>query len=264
MQFTQTNKRLYVEPHAKINLGLLIKGKRADGYHLLETLLYPLLHLRDKMRIEISGSPGCAIELTGIALDGDPSDNLCVKAYQALEKKIGALPGINIHLEKHIPAGAGLGGGSSNAAFTLRGINELLELGLDKEVLSEIAAGLGADVPFFLYDEPMLASGIGTELELFPIELPYEIRLITPPIHSSTVAAYKALDYRQFDPNRSLAQLLREPVLHWAQCLVNDLEVPVFQLIPELAEIKRNFYKEGAVYACMSGSGSAVFALFEK
>ncbi len=254
--------QLTLYPHAKINLGLFIKGKRPDGYHELETLIYPIKELYDELTLSIQTAPGCSIEVSGRGLDGDPQQNLCVRAYQMLAEAGNDLPGIHIDLHKRIPAGAGLGGGSADAAFTLRGINELCGLGLSQQQLAELAAQLGADVPFFIYGEPMLASGIGTELTPFPITFPYEIRLFAQSIHSSTVAAYKALDYRLFDPTRDLKAVLNLPVTQWAAHLHNDLEVPVFAMYPELATLKEQLYAHGATYAGMSGSGSAMFGLF--
>lgn len=256
--------QLTLHPHAKINLGLFIKGKRADGYHLLETLLYPIKGLYDDLTLQLSEQEGCHMSLAGRELDGNPDDNLCVKAYNLLRESVGALPGVGIALHKRIPAGAGLGGGSADAAYTLRGLNQLCQLGLSQDDLVELAAKLGADVPFFIYGEPMLATGIGTELAAFPVEMEHEIRLFAQPIHSSTVAAYKALDYRLFDPSRSLREALAKPVEEWGAHLHNDLEVPVFAMYPELATIKAELYAHGALYAAMSGSGSAMFGIFSK
>lgn len=249
---------------AKINLGLLIKGKRPDGYHLLETLFLPVPDLHDTMEVLPEGTAGqCRLELEGIRLDGDPESNLVTMAYRALEAKAGGLPGVHVRLKKNIPAGAGLGGGSSNAASMLLAMNELAGLGLSREELAPLAAKLGADVPFFLYATPMLATGTGTDLVPFELDLPYRIQLLLPPIHSSTIAAYRALDFRMFDPKRSLPELLSLPVKEWKDHLPNDLEVPVFGLHPEIAGYKARLYEQGAVYAAMSGSGSACFGLFE-
>ncbi len=250
-------------PYAKINLGLFITGKRSDGYHLLETLLYPFTALEDELSLTASTADGCSLSIEGIHLTGNPRDNLCVRAYHFLEQRMGKLGGVHIHLKKGIPAGAGLGGGSSDAAFTLKGLNELFSLKLEIAELAQIGAMLGADVPFFLYGKPLLASGIGTELSSIDLNMPYEIRLITPPIHSSTLAAYQALDYKHCVHQHSLAEILKLPIDKWKDLLINDLEVPVFQLYPELKTIKQSFYDQGALYAAMSGSGSAVFGLFE-
>ncbi len=249
-------------PPAKINLGLFIKGKRPDGYHLLETLMYPLPQLCDTLQLTESAGE-LSLEMEGIEIEGDIQTNLCIKAYRLLQKRFPDLSPVHIFLKKNIPAGAGLGGGSSDAAATLKGVNSLFNLGLSIAELAEMAAQLGADVPFFLYEKPMLATGIGTDLHEFDIDLPYRIELITPPIHSSTVAAYKALDYTKCDASRDLGEILSLPVDTWQKYLENDLEVPVFSLYPELAKIKAELYEKGAVYAAMSGSGSAVFGLFE-
>ncbi|MBX7241587.1 MAG: 4-(cytidine 5'-diphospho)-2-C-methyl-D-erythritol kinase [Bacteroidia bacterium] len=250
-------------PNCKINLGLLIKGKRADGYHLLETVMYPVFDLKDKLEIRESKGDG-SFSVSGIELSGDATDNLCLKAFRILRERFPDLPPVDIHLEKNIPAGAGLGGGSSDAAFTLQGINTLFQLGLSDAALAKAGEKLGADVPFFIYNTPLLATGIGTDFEKVEINLTgYSVRILTPPIHSSTVAAYKALDYRMFNPERSLISVLGRPVTEWKELLENDLEVPVFGLYPELARIKQQLYEEGAVYAAMSGSGSAVFGIFK-
>lgn len=255
---------IFLQPPAKINLGLFIKGKRADGYHLLETVLYPLPDLCDELWLDpVAGTGRCTLSLGGIELDGEVEDNLCIKAYHLLLERFPVLPSIHIRLNKHIPAGAGLGGGSSDAAATLRGLKELFSLAITAGELAEMAGRLGADVPFFIYDKPLLATGTGTDLHAIELDMPYRIELITPPIHSSTIAAYKALDYRMFDPARDLRAVLRQPVSEWPRYLDNDLETPVFHLYPQLAEIKQSLYDQGAVYAAMSGSGSAVFGLFE-
>lgn len=249
-------------PPAKINLGLLILGKYPNGYHQLETLMVAAPALRDRLELVPASGPGCTFELSGIPLDGSTADNLCVRAYNLLAEAVPDLPGVTIRLEKGIPAGAGLGGGSADAAHTLRGINELFGLNLPVTRLHDMAARLGADVPFFLYDQPMLASGTGTTLEPFPLDLPFRLHIETPPIHSATMAAYKGLNLTECDPGRSLRHLLAQPVALWRDVLVNDLEQPVFRMYPELAEIKARLYAEGAIYAAMSGSGSAVFGLF--
>jgi len=251
-----------LHPHAKVNLGLLIKGKRPDGYHLLETLLYPVYSLADRLEIVPITGESPQLSLSGIQVDGPVDENLCIKAWKALKKEVPSLPSVHIKLEKHIPAGAGLGGGSSDAAHTLKGLNELFELGWTADQLAPIAAQLGADVPFFLYDSPMIASGIGTELVPYTVTQRFELRVYPQPFHSSTVAAYKALHYQDFDPNRDLKALLDLPLSAWGDQLPNDLEVPVFGLYPQLAGVKADLYAQGAVYAAMSGSGSAMLALF--
>lgn len=254
---------LLLRPHAKINLGLIIQGKRSDGYHLLETLLFPITHFQDELTISSSSKSGCDFHLEGRELDGKPEDNLVVRAYKALKAKVPDLPGARINLKKQIPAGAGLGGGSSDAAFTLRGLRELFELSISDKELEEVAASLGADVPFFLYDNPLFAEGIGTELSRFALEMPHRIELISPDIHSSTIGAYKALDVNKLKPGRKLKPVLSSPIDTWREQLDNDLESVVFDMHPRIKEIKEDLYKQGAIYAAMSGSGSAVFGIFE-
>lgn len=247
-------------PHGKVNLGLIIKGKREDGYHLLETLMVPI-DLNDRLVLE-KRPAGCSLEVVGIEIDAISEDNLCWRAWKVLKDARPEMGGVHIHLEKGIPAGAGLGGGSSDAAFTLKGLNQLYDLGLTNAELADYAARLGADCPFFIYGEPMLATGTGTTLEAFPLELPYDIRVVTSEIHSSTPAAYNGLDWSELNTATDLRELLRLPVSDWKSHLRNDLEGPVFKIYPELAETKARLYAEGAIYAAMSGSGSAVFGLF--
>ena len=256
---------MIIQAPAKINLGLFIKRRLPNGYHELETLLYPLDQPIDRLSIEASGQDTCTLSMSGRPIDGDLSDNLVVRAWEALKAKIPQLPGVTVHLSKRIPAGAGLGGGSADAAALLKGANVLFELNQSDKELAHIAATLGADIPFFIYQKPMLASGTGTTLEAFPLELSdYRIELFTPAIHSSTVAAYKGLDPKSFKPHRDLAAILKQPISTWRKDLSNDLEDAVFQKYPKLSRIKAELYSRGAVYAAMSGSGSAVFGLFER
>lgn len=253
-------------PNAKINLGLIIKGRRPDGYHLMETVFVPVAQLTDVLELQAIEVEGCVLHLNGIALDGPQTDNLVMRAYLALaaflEAQGRSLPGVGISLTKRIPAGAGLGGGSADAAFTLRGLNDLFHLNLSVSEMEQIARPLGADVPFFLHNQPILARGIGNEFEEIPLALPYRIELITSEIHSSTPAAYRNLNLADCDPDRDLRSILALPDHAWRYALPNDLEKPVFAQYPELAQTKQRLYNDGAVYAAMSGSGSAVFGLF--
>ncbi|MFN0200313.1 MAG: 4-(cytidine 5'-diphospho)-2-C-methyl-D-erythritol kinase [Bacteroidia bacterium] len=251
---------LILFPNVKINLGLLIKGKLPNGYHLLETVFYPVSQLYD--RLELRESSEFVLNMAGIDLQGKVEENLCYKAYQLVKEHYPKLPNVQIDLTKNIPAGAGLGGGSSDAASTILGLNELFALKMTQEKMAQMGAKLGADVPFFIYNRPMFAAGIGTDLQAIELELPYRIELITPPIHSSTVAAYKALNYQQFDATRDLQSIISQPISAWKDLLVNDLEIPVFEMYPQLKQIKAELYEKGAIYAAMSGSGSAVFGLF--
>lgn len=259
-----TEKRIQLRPNAKINLGLIIKGRRADGYHLLETVFIPVFDLTDQLSMHAIPGDTSRLVLKGIEIEGDLNDNLCLRAYRLLKQKFSDLAAVEIVLEKGIPAGAGLGGGSSDAASVLLGLNKLFELGMSKEELVPLAAQLGADVPFFLFNRPILAKGIGTEFEEIELDFPYRIKLVTSTIHSSTVGVYQGLDHSQLDYGRDLREILQQNPKHWPESLVNDLEKPVFERHPGLATTKAKLYEEGAVYAAMSGSGSAVFGLFKR
>lgn len=224
--------------------------------------MLPVPDLHDTLMLTASDTVGVKLGMSGILIEGDSKDNLCIKAYNELRSLVPELPGVSIQLEKGIPAGAGLGGGSSDAAFTLKGLNELFSLGVPIEDLAKIGAKLGADIPFFLYNRPLLASGIGTEFEEIELDFPYRIEMVLSGIHSSTIETYKALDYRMFDSQRDLKSVLAQPVETWRTDLSNDLEIPVFERHPKLTKIKTDLYTQGAVYAAMSGSGSAMFGLF--
>lgn len=254
---------LQLASNAKINLGLLIKGRRPNGYHEVETLLYPV-KLADNMFFERASGKEASILMDGIQVPMAPEENLVFRAVKALEKEVGPLHGFRIRVEKQIPAGAGLGGGSSNAATALKGLNQLFELGLSIDELAQISRPLGADVPFFLYNRPMLATGIGQDMEPYDIEIPYDIGLVTPGIHSSTAEAYKGLFLEELDSTRSLKAMLAHPIEEWKDALVNDLEVPVFADFPLLSRLKNDLYVQGAAYVSMTGTGSGIFAFFEK
>lgn len=202
--------------------------------------------------------------ISGLNIPGDPQENLCLNAWALLKTafpdRIGC---VRLELRKQIPAGAGLGGGSSDAAATLRLLNDAFELGLSAAELAPFAAQLGADVPFFLYDGPMFAEGIGDRLAPWPDVPPFRIEIKTPDVHSDTATAYRNLDLAQCDPNRDLRAVLRQPPERWRGALVNDFEREVFARFPELAELKRAFYERGAAYASMTGSGAAIYGLFE-
>ncbi len=258
-------------PNAKINIGLNVLEKREDGFHNLETLFYPILDGPLDI-LEIVEAPELSMHQYGIEYPGDPMDNLCIKAYNAIKADYN-IPPVAIHLYKKIPVGAGLGGGSSDAAFTLKGLNEMFSLGISDLRLAEYAATLGSDCAFFIYNKPMLGTGRGEILEpvkIYPLEN-YEIKLVFPPYFVSTGAAYggivprnkRAQNGEKFD-SRQLVQMLAEPVEEWKNCVVNDFETTVFAKIPELAPYKEQLYAQGAVYASMSGSGSSFFGIFRK
>lgn len=247
-------------PNCKINLGLRILRRRGDGFHDLETVFHPI-PVKDVL--ELIRSEKLSFISTSTPIPGDPQANLCIKAWQLLKKDLPQLRPVQIHLHKHIPIGAGLGGGSSDGAFTLIMLNKEFNLGLDQQQLLSYAAQLGSDCPFFIINKTCLAGSRGEQLS--PVELDlssYAIALVNPGIHVSTAWAFA-----QCTPsadNTPVATVIRQPVSTWKDHLVNDFEKPIFQAHPELEKIKEKLYAAGAVYAAMTGSGSAVYGLFPK
>ncbi len=259
-------------PNAKINIGLFVCRRRPeDGYHILQTLFYPI-DWRDALEILPEGEAGhCRLVQTGIAIGGDPEQNLCVKAYRRLQNLFPTLPGCCIHLEKRVPFGAGLGGGSSDGAYTLLLLRRLFNLPLTDDELVREAAAMGADCAFFircrfLLDEPASANaqyceGIGHELVPHPLSLRGKfIVVVKPPFGVSTKEAYS--NVHPTEPETSLDELLQLPIEQWKDAVRNDFEASVFPLHPELASAKKTLYDHGALYAAMSGSGSAMFGIF--
>ena len=250
-------------PNAKINLGLNVVEKRPDGYHNLETVFYPI-NLQDALEVnqlENSDVP-YRLRVSGAPLDGSPEDNLVAKAYNLLNE-LYHLPPVDIHLFKHIPTGAGLGGGSSDCAFMIKTLNEKFRLGLSIEEMEKHAARLGADCAFFIQNQPVFATGTGNIFERIKLSLAdYHLVLIKPDISVSTREAYANI--RPHRPETSLKEIIRLPVEKWKNCMKNDFEESVFLSHPEIAAIKDRLYDIGATYASMSGSGSAVFGLFKK
>ena len=259
-----------VYPNVKLNLGLRVLGKRPDGYHDLESLFIPYDGFRDEL--EIVPAPEFSIEIGGPCYRGwDPSEDLTARAWRLLRDEFGIDP-VRISLTKNSPVGAGLGGGSADGAFALRALNDIFSLGLDDAALAGFAARLGSDCPFFIYNRPMFATGRGEVLEPFDIDLsPYRIEVAIPAgVAVSTKEAYAGLDARHALPSNrharpdraSLRTTLSLPVSSWPSTLANDFERSIFPRHPEIAALKEDFYRRGAIYAAMSGSGSAVFALF--
>lgn len=249
-------------PNAKINLGLNVVSKRGDGYHNIQSLLFPI-GLCDVLEI-IRAPEGNPTQFTasGIEIPADGKPNLCLRAYELLRNEFG-LPGIYIHLHKKIPAGSGLGGGSSDAAFTLKLLNKIFSLQLDRKTLEQMAGSLGSDCPFFIENKPMLASGRGEILEQINVAFnEMQLVLIKPPIHVSTHDAYAGVTPAL--PEKPISQIVSQPIETWKNDLKNDFESTVFQRFPLLGKIKQDLYGHGAVYAAMSGSGSTIFGLFEK
>lgn len=244
-------------PNAKINLGLEIIRKRPDCYHEIETLFYPI-PLIDELEIRKSDSFHIALE--GIDYDGDPSENLVAKAYRLISSRKSISP-VSVTLHKKIPVGAGLGGGSSDAAFMLRGLNDLFALNCSAEELAEYAAVLGSDCPFFIYNQPMFATGRGEVLEFSPVSLAGKwLVMVKPDIFVATSVAYAGVS--PFVPDVNLRDLLNLPVENWRGKIFNRFEPSVFAKFPEIEVIKEQMYSLGAVYASMSGSGSTVYGIF--
>ena len=248
-------------PNIKINLGLSITEKRPDGYHNLETVFYPVA-LEDAL--EIRTNPEAQQKFTlhqhGMEIAGNPENNLVVKAYLLLDKEFH-LPPVEIHLYKHIPSGAGLGGGSSDAAFMLKLLNEHYNLQLSDNQLEDYAATLGADCAFFIKNTPTYAEGIGNIFS--PIELSlkgYRIMIVKQDVFVSTREAFANI--RPHRPEYPVREVIRRPVAEWKDTLINDFEASVFPQYPVIGEIKEELYHQGANYASMSGSGSSVFGLF--
>ena len=249
-------------PNCKINLGLHVVRKRADGYHDLETIFLPVHDLCDELEITPTEGSATVVRQEGIVLDNAPDDNLCMKAYRLLQEEFG-IPPVEILLRKNIPFGAGLGGGSSDAAFTLKMLNDMFSLGLSVDDLEQRAARLGADCAFFIQNRPAYATGIGDQLEPLDIDLSsYRIVIEIPPNeHVSTREAYAGL-HLQSGNRPDLRQAVRQPVSQWRDIIVNDFEASVFPAHPAIAALKEDMYRRGALYACMTGSGAAVFGLF--
>lgn len=259
---------MIVFPCAKINLGLNIVSKREDGYHNLETVFYPI-PLYDALEIKymdekFPSQVACDLKVTGNSVECDEQNNLVVKAYNLLAEDY-KLPRVHAHLYKHIPSQAGLGGGSSDAAFMIRLLDERFRLNIGNPEMEKYAARLGADCAFFIEAEPAYAEGIGDEL--MPVDGPkgnlngYYLAIVKPDIAVSTKEAYAAITPTA--TSKSCREIVRQPIETWKEEMVNDFEAPIFKLHPELAEIKEKLYQQGAKYAAMSGSGSALFGIFE-
>lgn len=252
---------MIVFPNAKINLGLAITGRREDGYHDIETVMYPV-GWTDILEIVPSPSGRTELFTSGRGVDCPPEKNLVMKAYRAMDA-LTPLPPVSIYLHKVIPDGAGLGGGSADAAFALKALNSMFELGFDDEQLARTAAGIGADCPFFIRDTPVMATGTGTTFAPTDISLAgYTIVIVKPAGSVSTREAYAGV--RAYSAPGSVAEALARQVAEWQGRLVNDFEASVAASLPEVAMIKSRLIELGAVYASMSGSGSAVFGLFDR
>jgi 4-diphosphocytidyl-2-C-methyl-D-erythritol kinase len=245
-------------PPCKINLGLHVVGKRPDGYHNLETCFYPVPWTDI---LEVIQSKEFSFSSSGNSIPGLAEQNLCVKAYQMFANEFSIDP-VQIHLHKIIPMGAGLGGGSSDAAHVIRSLNEVFGTNLTQEKMMQLAASIGSDTSFFIQDHPMLGTGRGEILTGVDVDLEGKfLVLVNPNIHVSTSEAYSHV--RPSEPEVSLIDILVRPFDQWRKLLKNDFEYSVFNKYPAIKEIKDKLYSLGALYASMSGSGATVFGIFE-
>jgi 4-diphosphocytidyl-2-C-methyl-D-erythritol kinase len=253
-------------PNCKINIGLNIINKREDGFHNLETIFYPVgsndiievIQTFKKIETPVTFSQ------SGLLVDGDTNNNLCVKAYQLLKNDFTDLPPVKIHLHKVIPMGAGLGGGSADGAFMLLLLNKKFNLQLTKEKLIQFAERLGSDCPFFILNKPSFASSRGEILSEIELDLSGRyLLMIHPGIHVNTGWAFSQLDLSS-DKHTDLKENIKKPLSHWKENILNDFEKPVFEKYPVLQEIKNKMYSLGAEFASMSGSGSTIYGIFIK
>ena len=249
---------MIVFPNAKINIGLNITERRADGYHNLETIFYPI-KINDAL--EVIEADKLSFTSSGLEIPGRIEDNLCVKGYHLLKKDFD-IPPVSIHLHKHIPIGAGLGGGSSNAAFFIKLMNDKFNLGLTIQQQQDYARTLGADCAFFIENKPVFAFDRGDEFEPIRLDLSaYHIALVMPPVQVSTSEAFRGI---QPTPVKdSLYDLIYEPVREWKKHIKNDFEANIFKNHIEIRWVKAALYEAGALYAAMSGSGASVFGIFD-
>ncbi|HWB24625.1 MAG TPA: 4-(cytidine 5'-diphospho)-2-C-methyl-D-erythritol kinase [Chitinophagaceae bacterium] len=253
---------MLVFPNCKINLGLNIISRRSDGYHNIETVFLPV-PLEDVLEILPSYTNTGEVNFTysGLEITGEPSDNLCIKAYQLLKKDFPHLPAVKGHLHKAIPMGAGLGGGSADGAFMLILLNNKFRLGISIEDLTHYALQLGSDCPFFIINKPCFAESRGEAIQPVDLSLSgYTLLLVNPAIHISTGWAFSAIV--SASPAKSIKATIKQPVDSWKNELINDFEAPVLSNWPELKLLKQQLYDMGAIYAGMSGSGSTFFGIF--
>lgn len=255
---------MILHPHAKINLGLRILRRRPDGYHDIESCMLPI-GWADQLTVEIAtGATEDSYEIAGLAGELPIERNLIYKAVQLLRAHHHEIPPLRLKLEKRIPSEAGLGGGSADAAYTLLAVNELCHLGLSTAQLETLAGELGSDCPFFIQSRPVLVTGRGEVLT--PLTMPSALHgkwllVVKPSIGMSTAEAYRQVT-RHPEAEGKLAALLERPIGEWRELIVNDFEPVVFAHYPELAALRDRLYRYGALYAAMSGSGTALFALF--
>ena len=246
-------------PNAKINIGLNIINRRADGYHNLETVFYPI---QIKDALEVIENSEMSFETSGIEIPGDASNNLCLKAYHLLRKDFD-VPNIKIHLHKHIPIGAGLGGGSADAAFFIKLVDAKFKLGLSVEKMQDYCRLLGADCAFFIENKPVYAFNKGDVFESVMLDLsPYHLALVMPTVHISTAEAYSGVKPKQ--PTQSLKELIGLPVEEWQGKITNGFEEHILKNHSPIQRVKDALLEAGALFALMSGSGAAVYGIFKE
>ena len=250
---------MIIFPQAKINLGLHVLKKREDSYHEVETCMYsiPLFDI-----LEILPAGEFSFKQTGLMVDGNIESNLCVKAFRLIQQEYN-IPEVYLHLRKQIPMGAGLGGGSSDAAHVINGLNEIFAIGISQSRKEELAAQLGSDCAFFIDGSPKLATGRGEKLEEISVDLKGKhLLLIYPDIHVGTAEAYAGVDF--YKGLKSINEILNLPITEWQNQLENSFEKSIFEKHPVMLDIKNKLIANGALYAAMSGSGSTLFGIFEK
>ncbi len=245
-------------PHAKINLGLQVVEKRQDGFHNIISCLYPIGWCDV---LEIIEKPEFSFRSTGLDIPGTGQENLCTRAYQLIKEEFD-IPPVYIHLHKIIPIGAGLGGGSSDAAFTLKGLNQLFGLSIPNQELKRLAAELGSDCAFFIDGNPTLATGTGDQFQPIQINMPKGyLVVVTPPVHVDTGMAYQRLNPKPSDID--LKKSLGLSPDQWQSRIINDFEVPVSDHEPAIARVKGTLMSKGALFTSLSGSGSSVYGIFK-
>lgn len=248
-------------PNAKINLGLNIVARRPDGYHNIETVFFPIV-IHDILEIVPSATGCTTLHISGKKIDCPTEKNLVMKAYRLMRQQCPTIPETDIYLYKHIPDGAGLGGGSADASFTLKVLNEISGAELDDDTLAEMASQLGADCAFFIYNRPMYATGIGNKFTPANVDLSgYRLLLVKPAIMVPTAKAYSMVTPKP--SGQYIPDILQHSPSDWKYMLKNDFEPSVFTQYPQLAHIKQQLYASGAIYASMSGSGSSIFGIFD-
>lgn len=255
-------------PNAKINLGLNITEKRSDGFHNIKTVFYPIgwndaleIILVNQEEVDSGLKQEFNIHLSGLKIQGELKDNLLYKAYYLI-KAITPVPPIEVYLHKNLPMGAGLGGGSADAAFFINLLNEQLNLNLSEDVRLNVARQLGSDCAFFIKNKPVYATQKGDVFSPISVDLSnYFIVVVYPNVHSNTKEAYSLVKPKQ--PDVSIPDVLKLPIEQWKDLLKNDFELSIFSKYPIVQDVKEKLYENGAIYACMSGSGSAVFGIFK-